>query len=142
MIIKEKQLLIGKFQQVGTPISSSKTSKTETSLVSPLKFKSVMKIEEMEDQTLVDIPMEESPGFVDDSPKVSLRKKPRKNRNVVSVQEKEIISGASEGKKIPPWNRSKPLRKNVKKPGNGLKRSGSISSFPSVLDENSLFDLH
>jgi hypothetical protein len=144
MIIQEKQLLIGKFQQVGTPISSSKTSKTETSLVSPLKFKSVLKIEEMEDQTLVDIPMEESPGFVDESPKISLRKKPRKNRNAVSVQETEIFPGASEGKKVPPWNRSKPLktRKDVKKPGNGLKRSGSISSFPSVLDENSLFDLH
>ena len=128
MIIKDQELFIGKMKQIGTPISSSKTLKT-ASVVSPLKFKSVLKIEEMQDQG--DIPMDDSPGFVDDSPKISLRKKPRKNRT--NASEKDITNT---GKKIPPWSKSK------KKSGIGMKRSGSISSFPSVLDENSLFDLH
>jgi hypothetical protein len=127
MIIKDQELLIGNMKQIGTPISSSKTLKT-ASLVSPLQFKSVLKIEEMQDQG--DIPMDDSPGFVDDSPKISLRKKPRKNRTNASAHE------TNTGKKIPPWSKSK------KKSGIGMKRSGSISSFPSVLDENSLFDLH
>jgi hypothetical protein len=127
MIIKDQELLIGNMKQIGTPISSSKTLKT-ASVISPLQFKSVLKIEEMQDQG--DIPMDDSPGFVDDSPKISLRKKPRKNRTNASAHE------TNTGKKIPPLSKSK------KKSGIGMKRSGSISSFPSVLDENSLFDLH
>ena len=67
--------------KIGTPISAKGKNEAQTHRISPLKFKSVIGIEEMGDKTLVDLSMEDinidDQGFVVESPKMSQRRNTR-----------------------------------------------------------------